>query len=55
MSIRQSVHAFASSISLQEDDTLQYLLNISVGPRLQVLDLQGVKLTAAVPRLIITP
>lgn len=55
-SSRQSVHAFASSISLQEDDTLQHLLDTAVGPRLQKVTLHGLKLTVkAVPELTSPP
>ncbi|KAL3135728.1 hypothetical protein ABBQ38_006196 [Trebouxia sp. C0009 RCD-2024] len=44
-SIRQLVHPFASYVSLQEDDTLQHLLDTAAGPRLQVLELHNVRLT----------
>ena len=54
--IRQLVHAFASSITLREDDSLQNLLNTAVGPHLHQLALRGIQLTAtAVPGLASTP
>ena len=55
-SIRRLVHAFASSITLQQDDTLQHLLDTAVGPHLCKLDLHGIKLSAtAVSGLTSTP
>lgn len=45
-SVRRLVHAFASRITLQEDDTMQHLLDTAVGPHLLRLDLHGIKLTA---------
>lgn len=44
-STRQFLHAFASYVRLQEDDTLQRLLSTAVGPYLQRLELQGIRLT----------
>ena len=55
-SLRLLVHTFASSISLQENDTLEHLVQTAVGPRLQDLDLRGIKLTTeAVCRLTDAP
>ena len=54
--IQRLVHAFASTITLQEDDTLQHLLDTAVGPHLLKLDLHGIQLTAtAVPGLTSAP
>lgn len=56
VSTRRLVLAFASCVSLQEDDTLQHLLDTPVGPCLHRLELHGIKLTAtAVPELTSTP
>ncbi|KAL3134668.1 hypothetical protein ABBQ32_007676 [Trebouxia sp. C0010 RCD-2024] len=55
-SARRLVHAFASSVSLQEGDTLQHLLDTAAGPRLQVLQLQNIRLTVtALPELTSAP
>lgn len=45
-SLRLLVHALTRSISLQKNDTLEYLLDLAVGPQLKRLDLQGIRLTA---------
>ena len=56
MATRLLVHAFASSVSLYEDDTLQHLLDTDAGPHLQVLELCGIRLTpTAVQGLISAP
>ena len=54
--IRRLVHAFVTCVSLQEDDTLQHLLDTAAGPRLRVLQLQGISITVkAIPRLTSAP
>ena len=55
-STRRLVHAFANRITLQEDDSLEHLLDTAVGPHLHQLDLHGIKLRAtAVPGLTSAP
>ena len=55
-STRRLVHAFATSVSLHKDDTLQHWLDTDAGRRLQVLKLRGIRLTAtAVQRLTNAP
>ena len=44
-SVRRLVHAFACSVTLQEDDSLEHLLDTAVGPQLQELHMYGIKLT----------
>ena len=47
-SLRQLVHAFASRVTLQKDDSMQHLLGTAVGPHLLQLRLHGIKLTGTV-------
>ncbi|KAL3147080.1 hypothetical protein ABBQ38_015042 [Trebouxia sp. C0009 RCD-2024] len=55
-SMRRLVHACASFVSLQKGDTLQHLLDTAAGPRLQVLQLQDIRLTVtAIPGLTSAP
>ena len=44
-SVQRLVHTFASSVTLQEDDSLEHLLDTAVGPHLQQLRMYGIKLT----------
>ena len=44
-SVHRLVHAFASSVTLQEDDSLEQLLDTAVGPHLQQLCMYGINLT----------
>ena len=43
-SVQRLVHAFASSVTLQEDDSLERLLDTAVGPHLQQLRMSDIKL-----------
>ena len=55
-SMRHLIHSCASSIMLQEDDSLQHLLNTAVGPHFHQLAVRGIPLTAtAVPGLTSAP
>ena len=44
-SVQRLVHAFASSVTLQENDSLEHLLDTAVGPHLQELRMYDIKLT----------